>query len=86
MKKLLTLIALTALTGCASPLGNVSRIFPDGASVAIDEINMQVSMTGSGSIVVKGARWVGTNGFPISANATNSVSTSATSITTRRAQ
>ncbi len=53
------------LCGCQGPMGAVSRIFPDGASVAIEEINMQASMTGSGSIVIKGARWTGTNGFPI---------------------
>lgn len=53
------------LTGCTSPLGNLGRVFPDGSSFTIDEINMQASMTGSGSMVLKGVRCVGTNGYSI---------------------
>jgi hypothetical protein len=66
MKKLLFLAPFALLlAGCKGPIGSLGRVFPDGASVAIDEINMQASMTGSGSMVIKGARWTGTNGFPI---------------------
>lgn len=81
MKKVLVLAACALLTGCSSPLGKLGRVWPDGASVAIDEINLQVSMTGSGSMVIRGARWVGTNGFPITTDSTNSLTS--TSITTR---
>ncbi len=73
MKKLLPLLATVALTGCSSPLGALGRIFPDGSSGAIDEINMQASMTGSGSMVLKGVRWSGTNGFPLPATGSNVV-------------
>lgn len=79
--KILATFALIALTGCSSPLATIGRLFPDGASGSIDEINMQASMTGSGSMVIKGVHWVGTNGFPLPCDSTNSVSS--TSVTTR---
>ena len=72
MKTRLLLATLTLLVaGCAGPLGSLGRAFPDGSTFTIEEVNMQASMTGSGSIVLKGVKCVGTNGFQISGDSTN---------------
>lgn len=60
-----TLACVGLFAGCTTPLGNLGRAFPDGSSFTIDEVNLQASMTGSGSMVLKGVRCVGTNGFAI---------------------
>lgn len=73
MKKLLFLVALAA-TACSGPIGNVNRIWPDGASVWIGEFTVQVSMSGAGSVVMRDVRWVGTNGYPLPPGATNAQS------------
>jgi hypothetical protein len=88
MKKLLPLaVLMLVLTSCSSPLGNLGRIFPDGSSFAIDEVNAQASAAGSGSFVLKGVRCVGTNGYALQEGSTNSVTTSTTTrSSTRRTQ
>ena len=86
MKKLLVLsLSALALGGCSSPLGNLGRIFPDGSSFSIDEVNAQASAAGSGSFVLKGVRCVGTNGYPLVNNSTN-LTSSTTTTTLRRTQ
>jgi hypothetical protein len=65
MKQLiLSLAVITTLSGCAGPLGTLYRIFPDGASVEVDELSVNGNAV-SGSVLLKGVRWTGTNGFPI---------------------
>lgn len=73
--KLLPLFAVLLLVGCTSPLGKLERIWPDGASVEIDDFNLTVSMSGSGSVTAKRISWTGTNGFPVPAGKTNVVTT-----------
>jgi len=80
MKTLFSAILLAALTGCAGPLAKVARIWPDGASVAVDEVTVNVSMSGAGSMVVKGVRWTGTNGFPIPGTNTVTMTTNVVKI------
>lgn len=74
MKKLFLLVALAA-TACSGPIGNVNRIWPDGASVWIGEFTVQASMSGAGSVVMRDVRWTGTNGFALPVMPTNQVVT-----------
>ena len=85
MKRIALAIALALIaTGCSSRLASLGRLFPDGSSFSIDEINGQASMTGAGSLVLRGVKCVGTNGFALTGDSiTNVISTGVTTIRTR---
>jgi hypothetical protein len=78
--------ALLTLAACKGPMGDVGRVWPDGASVTMKGVHATASMTG-GAFDAQEISWIGTNGYPFpSTNATTVVTEPLTARITPQAE
>lgn len=78
MKKILALASVIVLfTACKTPLAELQRAFPDGASVRILNPSIVITATG-GTFTSSEISWIGTNGYPFPDNPSTNVITTQT--------